>query len=91
MTSTRGRRGLTISAAVVAAAVAVGTSATGVASAAPDAPRKWDEPTPAMAAGLADLPWSIGELLQFQIPLPRWLPQKRRGRPPKHPPLKAAA
>lgn len=40
MTSTRGRRGLTISAAVVAAAVAVGTSATGVASAAPDAPRK---------------------------------------------------
>jgi hypothetical protein len=59
--------------------------------AAPDAPRKWDEPTPAMAAGLADLPWSIGELLQFQIPLPRWLPQKRRGRPPKHPPLKAAA
>ncbi|WP_156996734.1 hypothetical protein, partial [Knoellia aerolata] len=40
MTSTRGRRGLTISAAVVAAAVAVGTSATGVALAAPDGTQK---------------------------------------------------
>ncbi len=52
---------------------------------------QWHERTPAMAAGLADHPWTIGELLRFQIPLPRWVPPKRRGRPPKHPPLKAAA
>ena len=47
--------------------------------------------TPAMAAGLADHPWTLDELLRFQIPLPRWVPPKRRGRPPKHPPLEAAA
>jgi hypothetical protein len=57
----------------------------------PDAPRKWHQRTPAMAAGLADHPWTIGELLRFQIPLPRWIPPTRRGRPPKHPPLMAAA
>jgi len=57
----------------------------------PDAPRKWLSRTPAMAAGLAEHPWSISDLLRFQIPLPRWVPPKRRGRPPKHPPLKAAA
>ena len=57
----------------------------------PGAPRKWHARTPAMAAGLADHPWSIGELLQFPIPFPRWVPPKRRGRPPKHPPLEAAA
>ncbi len=56
-----------------------------------DAPHKWHQRTPAMAAGLADHSWTIGELLRFQIPLPRWVPPKRRGRPPKHPPLKAAA
>jgi hypothetical protein len=57
----------------------------------PGAPRKWHQRTPAMAAGLADHPWTIGELLRFQIPLPPWVPPKRRGRPPKHPPLEAAA
>jgi transposase-like protein len=57
----------------------------------PDAPRKWDARTPAMAAGLADHCWTLAELLRFQIPVPRWVPPKRRGRPPKHPPLKAAA
>src|SRR4051812_12735839 len=57
----------------------------------PDAPRKWHQRTPAMAAGLADHPWTIRELLRFQVPLPRWVPPKRRGRPPKHPPLTAAA
>jgi hypothetical protein len=56
-----------------------------------DAPHKWHQRTPAMAAGLTDHPWTIGELLRFQIPLPRWVPPTRRGRPPKHPPLKAAA
>jgi hypothetical protein len=59
---------------------------------APDAaPHKWHQRTPAMAAVLADHPWTICELLRFQIPLPRWVPPQRRGRPPKHPPLKAAA
>jgi hypothetical protein len=59
---------------------------------APDgAPHKWHQRTPAMAAGLTDHCWNLNELLRFQIPLPRWVPPKRRGRPPKHPPLKAAA
>jgi len=57
----------------------------------PDTPRKWNARTPAMAAGLADHPWTIADLLRFQIPLPRRVPPKRRGRPPKHPPLTAAA
>jgi hypothetical protein len=56
-----------------------------------DAPLTWHQRTPAMAAGLADHPWPISELLRFQIPLPRWVPPKRRGRPTKHPPLKTAA
>ena len=59
---------------------------------APDhAARKWLLRTPAMAAGLTDHCWSLDELLRFQIPLPRRVPPKRRGRPPKHPPLEAAA
>jgi hypothetical protein len=57
----------------------------------PDAPRKGHRRTPAMAAGLADHPWTIGELLWFQIPLPRWVPPIRRGRPPKRQPLDAVA
>ena len=56
-----------------------------------DALPKWHQRTPAMAAGLADHPWTLSELLRFQIPLPRSAPPKRRGRPPKHPPLGAAA
>lgn len=59
---------------------------------APDhAPRKWRLRTPAMAAGLTDHCWSLDELLRFQIPSPRWVPPKRRGRPPKRLPLGAAA
>jgi hypothetical protein len=54
-------------------------------------PHKWLLRTPAMAAGLAERPWTISELLRFQVPLPRWVPPRRRGRPPKHPPLGAAA
>jgi transposase-like protein len=59
--------------------------------AAPGAPRKWHDRTPAMAAGLADHCWTLDELLRLQIPLPRWVPPKRRGRPPKHQPLESAA
>ncbi len=59
---------------------------------APDhAPHKWLDRTPAMAAGLTDHCWSLDELLRLQIPLPRWVPPQRRGRPLDHPPLKAAA
>ena len=59
---------------------------------APDhTPRKWRLRTPAMAAGLTDHCWSLDELLRFQIPLPRWVPPKRRGRPSKRLPLGAAA
>lgn len=44
---------------------------------------KWQEQTPAMAAGLTDHRWTIWELLGYQIPLPAWVAPKRRGRPPK--------
>jgi transposase-like protein len=36
--------------------------------------------TPAMAAGLSDHCWSVQEVLQYQVPPPRWQPPKRRGR-----------
>jgi hypothetical protein len=59
---------------------------------APDhAPRKWLLRTPAMAAGLTDRRWTLDELLRFQVPLPRWVPPRRRGRPPKRQPLGVAA
>lgn len=47
------------------------------------APLKWDERTPAMAAGLTDHRWTMSELLTYQVPPPPWVPPKRRGRPPK--------
>lgn len=50
------------------------------------APLKWDERTPAMAAGLTDHQWTMGELLAYQVPPPPWVPPKRRGRPPKQRP-----
>src|SRR5215475_12770160 len=37
--------------------------------------------TPAMAAGITDHCWTIHELLSFRVPLSRWVPPKRRGRP----------
>jgi len=37
--------------------------------------------TPAMAAGITDHCWTIHELLSFHVPLSRWVPPKRRGRP----------
>ena len=49
----------------------------------PGAPWKWQERTPAMAAGLTDHRWTMLELLRYQVPLPAWVAPKRRGRPPK--------
>jgi transposase-like protein/IS1 family transposase len=37
--------------------------------------------TPAMAAGITDHCWTVRELLSFRVPLSRWSPPKRRGRP----------
>ena len=48
-----------------------------------NAPRKWQERTPAMAAGLTDHCWTLRELLLFRVPLPAWVAPKRQGRPPK--------
>jgi transposase-like protein len=42
---------------------------------------RWLKRTPAIAAGLADHIWSPQELLTFSVPLPRWTPPKRPGRP----------
>jgi transposase-like protein len=46
---------------------------------------KWRERTPAMAAGLTDHRWTMREWLSRPIPLPPWVPPKRRGRPPRRP------
>jgi hypothetical protein len=48
-----------------------------------NAPRKWQERTPAMTAGLTDHRWTLHELLLLTVPLPPWVASKRRGRPPK--------
>jgi hypothetical protein len=44
---------------------------------------KWQERTPAMAAGLTDHRCTMLELLRYQVPLPAWIAPKRRGRRPK--------
>ena len=43
----------------------------------------WVPRTPAIAAGITDHIWSVHELLSYQVPLPPWVPPKRRGRPSK--------
>jgi hypothetical protein len=48
-----------------------------------NAPRKWQERTPAMAAGLTDHRWSLRELLLFKVPPPAWVAPKCRRRPSK--------
>ncbi len=56
--------------------------------------RRWQDRTPAMAAGLTDHPWTMDELLRYQVPPAPWVPlprPTRRGRPPKAPPSEAAA
>jgi transposase-like protein len=45
--------------------------------------RRWQERTPAMAAGLTDHRWTMREWLSRPIPMPPRVPPKRRGRPPK--------
>jgi transposase-like protein len=47
------------------------------------APWKWQERTPAMAAGLTHHRWTVLELLRYQVSLPPWVAPKRRGRPSK--------
>jgi transposase-like protein/IS1 family transposase len=44
---------------------------------------RWQERTPAMAAGLTDHVWKMEELLRYQVPLLEWVAPRRRGRPPK--------
>ncbi len=46
---------------------------------------KWEERTPAMAAGLTDHIWSVEELLRYQVPLPIYVAPKCRGRRPTRP------
>lgn len=46
----------------------------------PDGHRKWQERTPAMAAGISARRWSVGELMSLRVPPPRWQPPKKRGR-----------
>jgi transposase-like protein len=48
-----------------------------------DGPRRWQERTPAMAAGLTTRVWTMAELLSYRIPLPAYEPPKRKGRKPK--------
>ncbi len=50
-------------------------------AAGPDAPTKWRDRTPAMAAGLTDHRWTMAELLHYHVPLPAWAAPTRRGRP----------
>jgi transposase-like protein len=52
---------------------------------------KWQERTPAMAAGLTDRRWTMRELLRYQVPLPPWVAPKRWGRPPTRAQLLAMA
>lgn len=48
-----------------------------------DGSRKWRERTPAMAAGLTDTCWRVGDLLSYRVAPPPVVPKKRRGRKPQ--------
>lgn len=41
--------------------------------------------TPAMAAGVTDHVWSVGEVLTYKVAPPAWVEPKRRGRPVSQP------
>ena len=43
--------------------------------------RAGGQQTPAMAAGITDHCWSVGELLSYHVPPPRWTPPKQQGHP----------
>ena len=47
------------------------------------APWKWQERTPAMAAGLTNHRWTMQALVCSHVPLPPWVAPKRRGPRPK--------
>jgi transposase-like protein len=44
--------------------------------------RKWQERTPAMAAGLTDHVWTLEDLLRYRVPPVEVVPPPRRSRPP---------
>lgn len=48
---------------------------------------KWQERTPAMAAGLTDHAWTMEEVLRYRVPPPEVTPAPRRVRPPNVIPL----
>lgn len=48
-----------------------------------EADQKWQERTPAMAAGLTDHRWTMEQLLTYRVPPPACVPPKRRGRKPR--------
>ncbi len=52
-------------------------------AAGPELGRKWQERTPAMAAGLTDHRWTMREWLSRPVPMPPWVPSRRRARLPK--------
>lgn len=47
----------------------------------PEGGRKYMERTPAMAAGIAEYVWTIGDLMRYRVPPAPYMPPKRRGRP----------
>lgn len=44
---------------------------------------RWVQRTPALASGLTDHRWTLAEIMYFKVPLPRWKPDLKRGRPNK--------
>ena len=44
--------------------------------------RKWQERTPAMAAGLTDHVWTMEDLLRYRVPPAEVAPPPQRSRPP---------
>lgn len=53
--------------------------------------RKGTERTPAMAAGITETVWTVGQLLTYRVAPPPFVPPKRRGRPPGKAPKPAVA